>query len=91
MQDALALEKLALEAEDWDSLLTAYDADRLASANTIVEMGRRIGRAQVEETPNWAAMTPDDFDAWTKAILAGEKLYFYGNVDDKPEAAASST
>ncbi|HSH76502.1 MAG TPA: FAD-dependent monooxygenase [Longimicrobiales bacterium] len=82
LQDALALEKLARECTDWESLLEAYDAQRIASANTIVDLGRRIGRAQVEETPNWGAMTPEDFDAWTKATLAGESLYLYGNVQD---------
>jgi 2-polyprenyl-6-methoxyphenol hydroxylase-like FAD-dependent oxidoreductase len=82
LQDALALERLAHEHVDWETLLPAYDLERVETANWLVELGRRIGRAQVEQTPNWAAMTPDDFDAWTKATLAGQRLYFYGNASD---------
>ncbi len=82
LQDALALERLARESADWGALLAAYDDERLASAHAIVEMGRRLGRAQVEETPNWGDMTPSDFDRWTKATLAGERLYFYGNTEE---------
>ena len=73
LQDALALERLAQEHADWETLLPVYDLERVEAGNWLVELGRRIGRAQVEETPNWAAMTPDDFDAWTKATLAGER------------------
>jgi hypothetical protein len=29
-------------------------------------------------------MTPADFDNWTRATLAGEGLYFYGNADEGP-------
>jgi hypothetical protein len=36
----------------------------------------------VERTPQWATLTPDDFDAWTKATLAGERHYFFGNAAD---------
>ena len=79
LQDALALERIASQADTWDDLLRTYDSERVATGNSLVEMGRRIGRAQVEETPNWSAMTPADFDAWTQATLAGERLYFYGN------------
>lgn len=83
LQDALSLERLCDEFDDWDSVLAQYNSDRVSTGNSIVELGRRIGRAQVEETPDWANMGPDDFDAWTKATLSGEKLYFYGDQDEK--------
>jgi 2-polyprenyl-6-methoxyphenol hydroxylase-like FAD-dependent oxidoreductase len=79
MQDALCLESLGREHDDWTSLATAYDADRTAVGRSLVELGRRIGRDQVESTPAWSTMTPADFDRWTKASLSGESLYFYGN------------
>jgi 2-polyprenyl-6-methoxyphenol hydroxylase-like FAD-dependent oxidoreductase len=82
LQDALALERLTHEHTDWETLLPAYDLERVEAGNRLVQLGRRIGRAQVEETPNWAAMTTDDFDAWTKATLAGERLYFHDNASD---------
>ena len=82
LQDALALQRLALGATDWSELLAAFDAERAPAGAALVELGRRIGRDQVEHTPDWTSMGPDDFDAWTKATLAGTPLYFYG---DGPE------
>jgi hypothetical protein len=81
-QDALCLERLGREHDAWADLLAAYDAERTAAGDALVELGRRIGRDQVERTPQWATLAPDDFDAWTKATLAGVRHYFYGNVDD---------
>jgi 2-polyprenyl-6-methoxyphenol hydroxylase-like FAD-dependent oxidoreductase len=82
LQDALALERLAADAADLAGLLDAYDSERVASGMSLVEIGRRIGHAQVEATPDWGSMTPADFEAWTAATLAGEKLYLYENLDD---------
>jgi 2-polyprenyl-6-methoxyphenol hydroxylase-like FAD-dependent oxidoreductase len=82
LQDALCLERLGRGHDAWDDLLSAYDAERSATGVALVELGRRIGRDQVERTPPWATLTPDDFDAWTKATLAGERLYFYGDPAD---------
>ena len=78
LQDALALEKLANSANDLESLLTRYDEERCGEAKRVAEIGRRIGQAQVIDTPDWGRMTPADFDRWTKAMLAGQKLYLYG-------------
>ena len=82
LQDALCLERLGRGHDAWEDLLPAYDAERAAAGAALVELGRRIGRDQVERTPPWATLTPDAFDAWTKATLAGERLYFYGNAAD---------
>jgi 2-polyprenyl-6-methoxyphenol hydroxylase-like FAD-dependent oxidoreductase len=82
LQDALCLERLGHEHDAWDDLLAAYDVERTAASNALVELGRRIGRDQVKQTPQWATLTPGDFDAWTKATLAGERHYFFGNADD---------
>ena len=79
VRECRILERLTHEYDDWDALLTAYDAERVEAGRSLVEMGRRIGRAQVEQTPDWAAMSPGDFEAWTAATLAGEQLYFYGD------------
>jgi 2-polyprenyl-6-methoxyphenol hydroxylase-like FAD-dependent oxidoreductase len=83
MQDALCLESLGAVHDDWAPLLDAYDADRTATGQALVELGRRIGRDQVEQTPPWSEMTPADFDDWTKATLSGEQLYFYANAEEQ--------
>jgi 2-polyprenyl-6-methoxyphenol hydroxylase-like FAD-dependent oxidoreductase len=90
LQDALSLERAMLAHQSWEGSLAAYDAERCRAGRELVELGRRIGRAQVEETPEWASMTPEDFDARTRATLAGQRLYLYGNVTDenRPKVAA---
>ena len=82
LQDALALQRLALSGDHWPDVLAAFDAERASAGAALVELGRRIGRDHVENTPDWGSMTPDDFDAWTRATLSGEALYFYGNVTE---------
>ncbi len=80
MQDARLLEQLGAHHDDWEGLLAAYDADRTPAGQSLVELGRRIGRDQVEQTPPWADMTPDDFQAWTTATVEGARSYIYQNV-----------
>ena len=82
LQDALCLERLGREHDTWADLLAAYDAERTAAGVALVELGRRIGRDQIERTPPWATMSADDVAAWIKATLAGQRLYFYGDTDD---------
>jgi len=82
IQAALALGRICGEAADWPEALAAYDAERTEAGNAIVELGRRIGQAQVVNTPDWAAMKPADFEQWTKDTLAGTALYFYGSKDE---------
>jgi len=79
LQDAIALEQACRAHATWDAALAAYDAARCQAGNDVVELGRRIGRDQVLQTPDWATMTPERFDAFTRATLAGRALYLYGN------------
>ena len=85
MEDARLLETLGSEHRTWDTLLAAYDVDRSATGRTAVELGRRIGRDQVEHTPPWAAMSAADFENWTAGTLGGDTLYFWG--DETADAA----
>lgn len=78
LEDALALEDLAGQVGQLSELLSRYDAQRCGQAKTLSQIGRRIGNAQVVETPNWGAMSTGDFEDWHKAILSGDTLYLYG-------------
>ena len=64
-------------------MLAAYDADRSATGKTLVELGRRIGRGQVEDTPPWGNMSAADYESWTAGILDGDTLYFWGDDTDE--------
>jgi 2-polyprenyl-6-methoxyphenol hydroxylase-like FAD-dependent oxidoreductase len=79
LQEAMLLEDLCEMHDDWHTVLGKYDAERTTAGNSIVELGRRIGAAQVENTPPWATMVPGDFEQWTADTLSGSKLYFYGD------------
>lgn len=82
LQEAMLLEDVCSEHDDWDAVLGDYDKARTEAGNSIVELGRRIGAAQVEHTPPWPSMTPGDFEQWVADTLSGTKLYFYGDQDD---------
>jgi 2-polyprenyl-6-methoxyphenol hydroxylase-like FAD-dependent oxidoreductase len=79
LQDALVLQRAFQEHDSLNQALRAYDRARCDAGNELVELGRRLGRAQVEQTPDWHSMTTQDFEAWSKAILAGKHLYLYDN------------
>lgn len=79
IQDALCLARLGQEHREWPDLLAAYDTERTAAGLSLVQLGRRLGRDLVEHTPDWGSMTANDFEAWTRRTLSGERLYFYGN------------
>ena len=85
MRDARCLEQLGAEHHEWSSLLEAYDAHQAPAGRALVELGRRIGRDQVEQTPPWTDMTPDDFDTWASGSLSGQQLYFYGTTDRRDD------
>jgi len=79
IQDALCLARLGQEHKEWPDLLAAYDAERTAAGVSLVQLGRRLGRDLVEHTPDWGTMKANDFEAWTRQTLSGERLYFYGH------------
>jgi 2-polyprenyl-6-methoxyphenol hydroxylase-like FAD-dependent oxidoreductase len=85
MRDARCLEQLGALHDDWSSLLDAYDAHRAPAGRALVELGRRIGRDQVEQTPPWTTMGPDDFGAWASGSLSGQQLYFHRTADERDD------
>ncbi|MEM6461319.1 MAG: NAD-binding protein [Pseudomonadota bacterium] len=79
LEDALTIEALTKTVSGLSEFLARYDAERCSKARTISEIGRRIGQVQVVDTPDWASMTPADFDDMTRSILSGERLYLFGD------------
>ncbi|MCV0425620.1 MAG: NAD-binding protein [Roseibium sp.] len=79
LEDALAIERLGSEICDLPELLLRYNSERCGRARTVSEIGRRIGRAQVVDTPDWGNMTTADFEDLIRSILSGERLYLFGD------------
>ncbi|WP_432102072.1 FAD-dependent monooxygenase [Streptomyces sp. bgisy091] len=64
LQDAHALERAWAAGDDWEEVLESYDAGRRAIGAAMVALARRMGAAQVENTPDWSAMGQPEFDEW---------------------------
>lgn len=77
LQDALALERIAAAGGSWEQILAAYDAERRPVGNRTVELGQRLGQAQVLRTPDWSLMTPDLFPRWIADTLESRSSWAY--------------
>ncbi|WP_406455843.1 FAD-dependent monooxygenase [Streptomyces sp. NBC_00876] len=64
LQDATALEAAWVAGESWKDVLDRYDSGRGAIGAAMVALARRMGSAQVENTPDWSAMGQPEFDGW---------------------------
>ncbi|GAA2271615.1 FAD binding domain-containing protein [Kitasatospora cystarginea] len=71
LQDAAALERALDTAGSWAEALHSYDAERAPVGRSTVELGRSLGRAQVQETPDWAAMDQQAVERWWQAAGGG--------------------
>ncbi|MEU2731432.1 FAD-dependent monooxygenase [Streptomyces griseoviridis] len=67
LQDATALQAAWEEGGDWQRILDAYDTARHPIGSAMVALARRMGAAQVVNTPDWSAMEQPEFDAWWQA------------------------
>lgn len=71
LQDATAFADGWRLSGSFEELLRGYEGARGAAGRELVALARRLGRAQVEQTPAWAAMNGRDMTAWWQAQLAG--------------------
>ena len=71
LQDACVLERACRENRTWESGVAVYDAERSTVGTALTELGKYLGRMQVEAAPDWPAMTPERFTGWTRANVEG--------------------
>jgi 2-polyprenyl-6-methoxyphenol hydroxylase-like FAD-dependent oxidoreductase len=74
LQDAAVLGSLWAPAESWSELLQRYDAARRPAGSALIAVGRRLGRAEVERTPDWDGLDRAGFDAWRREVLGEDGL-----------------
>ncbi|RAG82647.1 monooxygenase [Streptacidiphilus pinicola] len=67
LQDATVLGRALATADSVPEGLAAYDAERAPVGRAILELGRSLGRAHVQRTPDWASLDQRSFDAWWQA------------------------
>ncbi|NEA04799.1 monooxygenase, partial [Streptomyces sp. SID10116] len=69
LQDATVLESALATADTWAD---ALDTDRTVSGRAMVDLGRRLGGALVQATPDWGAMDQAAMETWwTRADGSG--------------------
>ncbi|MEU1309543.1 FAD-dependent monooxygenase [Streptomyces cinnamoneus] len=83
LQDVVVLERSLCAADSWADGVRAYDAERSPSGRAVVDLARRLGRAQVEATPDWAAMDQRTVEDWWRRISDGERG-FGGHALERP-------
>ncbi|MEU5901626.1 FAD-dependent monooxygenase [Streptomyces venezuelae] len=72
LQDATVLESALATADTWADALDTYDTDRTVSGRAMVDLGRRLGGALVQATPDWGAMDQAAMETWwTRADGSG--------------------
>ncbi|MFF7728917.1 FAD-dependent monooxygenase [Streptomyces sp. NPDC008001] len=86
LQDAAVLERCLASAGSWAEAVAAYDAARSPAGRAVVDLGRRLGRAQVRATPVWAGMDQAALEAWWQEASEGEGS-FGGRALDGPREA----
>ncbi|MET8468593.1 monooxygenase [Streptomyces sp. NPDC006422] len=79
LQDATVLQSSLTSAPDWLKALSAYDADRAPTGRFMVDLGRSLGRALVQDTPDWTSLDQAGLEAWWQradgtGALGGRRL-----------------
>ncbi|MEU5959079.1 FAD-dependent monooxygenase [Streptomyces sp. NPDC047525] len=75
LQDATALESaLTTHPGSLADALRTYDADRSTAGRTMVDLGRSLGQALVQEAPDWGAMDQSALDTWCQQADGGGAL-----------------
>ncbi|MEV8533786.1 FAD-dependent monooxygenase [Streptomyces sp. NPDC051211] len=71
LQDATALADGWRRCDSFEELVLGYEDARGPAGRELVALARRLGRAQVEQTPVWADMDGRGMEAWWQGQLAG--------------------
>ncbi|MGH8876699.1 MAG: FAD-dependent monooxygenase, partial [Stackebrandtia sp.] len=77
LQDARCLEAVLRSNSSLDAAVREYNQRRYDAGNQLVELGRRMGRDQVLETPPWPRMDATAMGAWLASTLAGQGFYLF--------------
>jgi 2-polyprenyl-6-methoxyphenol hydroxylase-like FAD-dependent oxidoreductase len=75
LQDVLTLADRAAVGGSVESVVEDYDATRRPVAEQLLRLGLTMGRALVDDAPDWRSMTPEKMEHWHAAMMAGERWY----------------
>ncbi|MER6365113.1 monooxygenase [Kitasatospora sp. NPDC001527] len=84
LQDACAFEDAWRASDDWAGLLPGYDLERGEAGRALVDLSRRLGRAQVTGAPDWSAIDGPGMAAWWRGQLGTSGGFGGLALDRKP-------
>ena len=64
----------------WEDVARKYNDGRLEDSQNKYKLGRRLGQAQVINTPDWSNMGPSEFEEWLAAQVKDTGNYLYKNI-----------
>ncbi|MGW2251647.1 FAD-dependent monooxygenase [Kitasatospora sp. NPDC001660] len=85
LQDAHAFEQAVHGADgSWARALRAYERERGEAGRELVDLGRRLGGAQVVDAPDWSAMDEPGMVGWWHRQLTGSGGFGGGPLGARP-------
>ena len=82
INDAVELGKALATDAAIDERLAQWNQERTTVNNNLVRFGKQLGRALVEEIPNWSTMDVPAMEAWFKSIVTIETDYLNNEATD---------
>ncbi len=76
VEDAFELGSACGVSPEWAPALADYERGRRAAGAALVTLGRALGRAQVEHTPDWGRMSEADFLRWWREAASGRSSLY---------------
>ena len=64
----------------WEDVARKYNDGRLDDSQSKYKLGKRLGQAQVIDTPDWSTMGPSEFEEWLAAQVKDTGNYLYKNI-----------
>ena len=80
LEDAVALADALGSHATLDAALGVWEAERSPIGNEMLDLGRSLGKHQVDETPDWDAMDAERMAEWWKEVVGGRYWFWFDEV-----------
>ncbi|MGD9600786.1 MAG: FAD-dependent monooxygenase [Gammaproteobacteria bacterium] len=77
--DAIALSTALTSQPDMETALREWNVTQTEHGNRMVRFGNQLGRALVQEIPDWSAMSASEMERWFTSIVTVDNEVFEAN------------
>lgn len=81
LMDGLVLNQAFTVSSSIRDAAAIYNDERNVGSKELVELGRRIGRDQVENTPDWSIIDAETMSEYVAATWSGQEHYLLSRDD----------